>query len=146
MLFSQLNVKMMVYNIEICYYILKMTTIMSRVICSLFKMKIDESKWKSHKVSTNHLQKCGEIHKGLTTNFSKMFFDIKPEIEELYNLEFKKTHDFWQLFFSPKVPKEKFNTLCNDSIDKTEIENSLSNNFNIYISGITPFIGKNYFI
>ena len=87
-------------------------------------MKIDESKWKSHIVSTNHLQKCGEIHNGLTTNFSKMFFDIKPEIEEIYNLEIKKTHDFWQLFFSPKVPKEKFNTLCNDSIEKMEIENS----------------------
>ena len=33
-----------------------------------------------------------------------------------------KKHEIWQLYFSPKVPKEKFDTLCNDSIDKTEIK------------------------
>ena len=55
----------------------------------------------------------------------------------------KKTHDFWQPYFSPKVPKEKFDTLCNDSIDKSEIEKSFSNDCDDFMSGITHFIGKN---
>ena len=91
------------------------------------------------------LKKCGGIDNEFTTKFFKMFFDIRPEREEIFNLENEKTHDFWRTCFSPKLPKEKFDTLCNDSIDKTEIENSLSNDFNDFISGITPFIGKNYF-
>ena len=121
-----------------------MTTIMTQVTCSLCNIKIDESKWQLHIVSTNHLQKCGSIHSEFTTKFFNMLFDIRPEIEEIYNLDNEKTHEFWQLHFSPKVPKEKFDTLCNDSIDKTEIEESLLNDFNDFISGFTPFIGKIY--
>jgi len=40
---------------------------------------------------------------------------------------------------------DKFDTLCNNSIDKTELENSLSTNFNDFKSKVIPIIGKNYF-
>ena len=75
----------------------------------------------------------------------KLFFDTRPELEETNNLQKEKTHNFWQLYFSQKVTKEKFDTLCKNSIDETEIENSLSTDFDEFISWITPFIGKNYF-
>ena len=96
-------------------------------------------------VSTNHLQKCGKIQNELTTKCFKVFLDIRPELQEIHNLEIGKTHNFWQLYFSPNVSKEKFDTVCNISINKAEIESSLSNDFNDFIPGITPFIGKNYF-
>ena len=35
--------------------------------------------------------------------------------------------------------------LCNDSIDKTEIEKNLETDFNDFILKVTPIIGKNYF-
>ena len=81
----------------------------------------------------------------VTTKFFKMSFDIRPELQEKFNLEKEKTHDFWQLCLSPKAPKEKLDTSCNDSIKKLEKEKSLTNDFNDFISGITPFSRKNYF-
>ena len=122
-----------------------MSTIKSQVTCSLCNLKIDEIKWQSHIASTNPLQKYRVLQYELTTKFFKTIFDIRPELQEIYNLESEKTHDFWQLYISPKVPKEKFGTICGGSFDKLETENSLSNNFNNFISEITPFIGKNYF-
>ena len=122
-----------------------MTTLMCQVTCALCNIKIDELKWKEHQISENHLKKCGENHNELTTKFFKMFFDIRPQREEIFNLKNEKTHDFWQSYFSPKLPKEKFDGLCNDSIDKVEIEDSLSKDFNEFIPGITPFIGRNYY-
>ena len=122
-----------------------MTTLMCQVTCSLCNMKIEESKWKEHQTSENHLKKCGENHNELTTKFFKMFFDIRPQREEIFNLKNEKTHDFWQSYFSPKLPKEKFDGLCNGSIDRAEIEDSLSKDFNEFIPGITPFIGRNYY-
>ena len=60
-----------------------MTTIKRQVTCSLCNLKIEESKWNSHIVSTNHLEKCGKIHNELTTKFLKMIFGITPELERL---------------------------------------------------------------
>ena len=60
-------------------------------------METDEKKMQSHIVSTNHLQKCRKSHSELTTKNFKMFFDIRPEIEEIYKLENGKTHNFWHL-------------------------------------------------
>ena len=122
-----------------------MSTLMCQVTCTLCNIKIDELKWKEHQTSENHLKKCGENHNELTTKFFKMIFDIKPQREEIFNLKNEKTHDFWQAYFSAKLPKEKFDGLCNSSIDKVEIEDSLSKDFNEFIPGITPFIGRNYY-
>ena len=118
---------------------------MCQVTCTLCNIKMDELKWKEHQTSPNHLKKCEENHNELTTKFFKMFFDIRPQREEIFNLKNEKTHDFWQSYFSPKLPKEKFDGLCNGSIDKAEIEDSLSKDFNEFIPGITPFIGRNYY-
>ena len=38
-----------------------------------------------------------------------------------------------------------FDTLCNNTIDKLEIERNLSTDFNDFISKVTPIFGKNYF-
>ncbi len=95
-----------------------MSTLMCQVTCALCNIKIDELKWKEHQTSENHLKKCGENHNELTTKFFKMFFDIRPQREEIFNLTNEKTHDFWQSYFSPKLPKEKFDGLCNGSVDK----------------------------
>ena len=122
-----------------------MSTLMSQVTCSLCNMKINELKWNEHIVSSKHLEKCKENHNELTTKFFKMFFDIGPQREEIFNLKNEKTHDFWQSYFSPKLPKEKFDGLCNGSIDKVEIEDSLSKDFKEFIPEITPFIGRNYY-
>ena len=70
---------------------------------------------------------------------------MRTGLQELYSLGNEKTHDLWQLSYSPKVQKEKFDTLCKDLIDTTEIDKSLSNNFNDFVSEILPFIGKKFF-
>ena len=71
-----------------------------------------------------------------------MFFDIRPEKEEIYSLENGKLHNFWHQCFSPKVPKRSLINYVMIQIDKTVIETGLSSNFNDHISRITPFIGK----
>ena len=109
-----------------------MSTLMCQVTCALCNIKMDELK-------------CGENHNELTTKFFRMFFDIGPQREEMFNLKNEKLHDFWKSYFSPKLPKEKFDGLCNGSIDKVEIEESLSKDFNEFIPGITPFMGRNYY-
>ena len=43
-------------------------------------MKNDELKWHSNIVSTNHLNKCGKIHKEVKTKLFKMIFDKRPEL------------------------------------------------------------------
>ena len=58
-----------------------------------------------------------------------MIFEVRPEKKRLFNLKNEKTHDFWQLYFSTKLAKEKFDTLCNNSIDKLEIEKNLTTDF-----------------
>ena len=49
-----------------------------------------------------------------------MIFNVCPKKIKIYNLKIEKTHDFWQLHFSTKLPKEKFSTLCSDSIDNSK--------------------------
>ena len=72
-------------------------------------------------------------------------YDACPKKNKIYNLKSEKTHDFWQLYFSTKLPKEKFNTLCSDSIVKSELETSLSSDFQNFIQNVTPDNGETYF-
>ena len=122
-----------------------MTSIMNQVTCSLCNMKIDELKWKEHLVSTNHLQFCKENKNKIAIKFFEMIFNSCPKKNKIYNLKIGKIHDFWQLYFSTKLPKEKFYILCSDSIDNSELEVSLSPDFQNFIGNVTPDIGETYF-
>ena len=122
-----------------------MTTLMSQVTCTLCNVKIDETEWKNHIISTKHLQNCKNVDDKIAIKFFEMIFEVRPEKERIFNLKNEKTLDFWQLYFSTKLPKEKFDTLCNNSINKLEIEKNLTTDFNDFISKVSPIIGQNYF-
>ena len=47
--------------------------------------------------------------------------------------------------FFNNIPKEKSSTLCSDSIDNSELRNSISTDFIDFMSKVTPIIGKIYF-
>ena len=122
-----------------------MTTIMNQVTCSLCNMKIDELNWNDHLMSTKHLQHCREVKDGIAIKFFEMVFNACHKKSKVFNLKNEKTHNFWQLYFSTKLPKEKFNILCGDPIDNSEIEASLSSAFQNFIQNVTPDIGETYF-
>ena len=64
---------------------------------------------------------------------------------KIFNIKNENSLYFWHLYFSTKLSKEKFDLLCNDTIDKTEIEKHLETDFNDFILKVVPIIGKNYF-
>ena len=74
-----------------------------------------------------------------------MIFEARLEKKKIFNLKNEKSLDFWCLYFSTKVPKEKTDLLCNDSYDKKELEKNLETDFNDFILKVVPIIGKNYF-
>ena len=122
-----------------------MTGLMCQVTCALCDIKIDETKWKEHLTSQKHLQICKGVDDSIAKNFFKMFFEARPEKKKIFNLKNEKSHEFWRLYFLTKLPKEKFDILCNDSSDKSEIEKYLGTDFNDFILKVVPIIGKNYF-
>ena len=122
-----------------------MTALMSQVTCDLCYEKIDESKWKEQIISTNHVLKCKTYESIIATKFFELIFEARPEKKKIFDLENKKSLNFWRIFFSTKQPKEKSDTLCNDSINNPELEKSLSNDFNDFVINITSIIGKDYF-
>ena len=122
-----------------------MTALMSQVTCDLCYEQIDESKWKEHKISTNHVLKCKTYESIIATKFFEMIFEARPQKEKIFNLKIEKSLIFWRLSFSTKLPKEKFDILCNDSIKNSESEKSLSNDFDDLVINITSIIGKDYF-
>ena len=67
-----------------------MSIALSQVTSSLCNNKFDELKQQSHIVSKNHLQKCGTVQHELTKQVFKTIFDIRPELQELYNLKMIK--------------------------------------------------------
>ena len=83
-----------------------MTTILNQVTCSLCNMKIDEIKRKEHLVSTNHLNLCKNNKDKIAIKFFEMIFNACAKKNRIYNLKNEKSHDFWQLHFSTKLPKE----------------------------------------
>ena len=103
-----------------------MTSIMNQVTCSLCDVKIDESQWKEHLISTDHLKRCKEEKGGITTKFFELIFNTYQSRKNIYNLKDEKTLDFWQSYFATKLPKEKFDILCKDSNNDSELENSLT--------------------
>ena len=117
-----------------------MTTIMNQVISSLCNMKIDELKWKELLVSTNHLEFCRRNKDKIAIMFFEMIFHACAKKSEKYNSKSEIPHDFWQLHISTKLPNEKINIICSDSIDNSELEVSLSPDFRSFIKNVTPDI------
>ena len=122
-----------------------MTALMSQVTCGLCQDKVDETKWNEHLSSSKHLQKCKNVDDSIAKNFFEMIFEARPEKKKIFNLKNEKSLTFWRLYFLTKLPKEKFDLLCNDSITKTEIEKNLETDFNDFILKVVPIIGKKYF-
>ena len=118
---------------------------MSPVSCAPCNRKIVETKWKEHLCSEKHLQYCKSTDNSIAIKFFEMIFEARPEKKKIFNLKNEKSLDFWSLYFSTKVPKEKFDLLCKDSYDKKEIEKNLETDFNDFILKVVPIIGKNYF-
>ena len=56
-----------------------------------------------------------------------------------------KTHDVWQSHFAKKLPKEKIDILCSESINTSESEDSLTQDLLISPQNATHDIGKKYF-
>ena len=122
-----------------------MTAPMSQVTCGFCMDKVNETKWQKHLTSSKHLQICKGIDTNIAKSFFEMIFEAKPEKKTIFNLKNEKSHEFWRLYFLTKLPKEKFDLLCNDSIDKKEIEKNLETDFNDFILKVVSIIGKNYF-
>ena len=122
-----------------------MTALMCQVTCALCNIKIDETKWNEHLSSEKHRQNCKNVDNSIAIKFFEMIFEEIPKKKKIFNLKIEKPLNFWRLYFSTKLPTEKFDLLCNDTIDKTEIEKNLMTDFNDFILNVVPIIGKNYF-
>ena len=122
-----------------------MTALMCQVTCTLCDIKIDETKWKEHLTSENHLKCCKNVDDSIAKNFFEMIFEARPEKKKKFNQKNEKTLNFWRLYFLTKLPKEKFDILCNDSINKLEIEKNLESDFIDFILKVVPIIGKKNF-
>ena len=122
-----------------------MTGLMCQVTCAPCDLKIDETKWKEHLCSEKHLQYCKSADQSIAIKFFEMIFEARPEKKKIFNLKNGKSLDFWCLYFSTKVPKEKIDLLCNDSYDKKELEKNLETDFKDFILKVVPIIGKKYF-
>ena len=106
-----------------------MTTILNQVTCSVCNTKTDETERNEHLVSTNHFELRKNLEDEIPIKSFERIFTACPKKSKIHNLKIEKTHDFRQLHFSTKLPKEKFNILCSDSIDNSELEGSLSIDF-----------------
>ena len=95
---------------------------MCPVTCVSRNIKIDETKWEEHLTSSIHLQKYKNVDDDIAIKIFEMIFETRPEKKKIFNLKNEKPCIFLRLYFSKKLAKEKFDTFCNDSTDKLEIE------------------------
>ena len=122
-----------------------MTTILNQVTCSVCNMKLDDIKRKEHLISTNHLNLSENTNDKTAKKLFELIFNACPKKNKINNLKNAKTCDFWKLYFSRKLPKEKLDILCSDSINKSELENNFSSDFQIFKQNVTADIGEIYF-
>ena len=118
-----------------------MTNIMNEITCSLCTLRNDEVKWIEHLVSTNHSQLCENKKDKIALKFFEMIFSTYSKIGDLYKLKTGKTHDFWQSYFPTKLPKKNFVILCSESINISELEESLISDLLIFTKDATHDIG-----
>ena len=122
-----------------------MTILLNQVTCSLCNLKIDELKWKEHLVSTTHLNLSKNTNDNTAKKFFELIFNACLKKNKIKNLKIAKTCDFWKLYFSRKLPKEKLDILCSDSINKSELKDKLSSYFQNFIQNVSPDMGETYF-
>ena len=135
----------MLYKTGTVVLFLNMTALMSEVLCGSSYEEVYESKWKDHILSTKHSLKCKTYVRCIAPKLFEMIFDVRPEEEQITNLNNVKTHNFWRLHFSTKPAKEKFDSLYKSSVNNSDLDQSLSHDFNDFVSNITSIIGKVYF-
>ena len=99
---------------------------MSEVTCFLCDMKNDEFHWKEHLISTKHLLNCEEYKGASVVNFFEMIFSTYHKRSDIYDIKREKTLKFWQSYFETQLPKGKFDILCNNSNNKSELNTSLT--------------------
>ena len=122
-----------------------MTTILNQVICSLCDIKTDELQWNNHLISSDPLTRCKIVKDKIAKKFFEKVFSACLVKSKMYNLENEKTHNFWQLRFSTKLPKEKFNIICSDSLNNSALEANLSSDFRDFLQNVAPAIEEEYF-
>ena len=83
-----------------------MTALMCQVTCTLCNLKIDETKWKEHLTSENHLKCCKNVDNTIAIRLFEMIFEARSEKKKIFNLKNDKSIDFWRLYFLTKQPKE----------------------------------------
>ena len=124
-----------------------MTALMCQVTCTLCKMKINETNWKSHQTSESHLKSFKNVDNKIAIKFFEMIFEARPEIKKIFNLKIEeKKHPIAGAYiFYTKLPKEKSDILCNDSNDNMENEKNLTSDLNNFVLNVVPIIGKKCF-
>ena len=80
-----------------------MTALMSQVTCDLCYEQIDESKWKEHIISTNHVLKCKTYESIIATKFFEMIFEASPKKKKIFNLKNRKITQFLAFIFFNKT-------------------------------------------
>jgi len=109
----------------------------------LCDIKLDESQWNEHLISTEHLQKCKEKKEGIVAPFFNIIFKTYHKRKDIYDLKDEHTLDFWQSYFETKVPKEKFDVLCTTN-NISELEASLTSDLLYFINNCTYDIGETF--
>ena len=122
-----------------------MTTITNQIKCSLCNINIDQLERMSHLVSANHLQRCENNKAKVAINFFEQIFETYSKKSKKYNLKNKKTLHFWHSYFAANLPKEKIDVLRNDSINISELEDSLTKGLLKITLNATHEVGKTYF-
>ena len=121
-----------------------MTTIMNQVTCSLCDMKINELNWNDHLISSEHLENCREVKDGIVAKFFNIIFKTYHNRKDLYNLKDEYMLDFWESYFETKIPQEKFDLLCNNPNNTSEMEDSLTSELLYFINNCTWDIGETF--
>ena len=117
---------------------------MSQVTCSLCRMKIDEINWNDHLMSTEHLQKCGEVKGGIVAKFFNIIFKTYHNRKDLYNWEDEYILDFWESYFDTKIPKEKFDIICNNPNNNSEMEINLTSDLLYFMNNCSYDIEETF--
>ena len=120
-----------------------MSTITNQVTCSLCNIKIDEINWNDHLMSTEHLQNCKKKD-GIIANFFDIIFKTYHNRKYLYNLEDEYIFDFWESYFETKTPKEKYDTILNDSNNNSELETNLTSELLYFINNCKYNVGETF--
>ena len=115
-----------------------MTTVMNQVVCSLCNLKTDEFKQNKHNFERTPEKKLQK------KTFSKGFSTHVLRTGKFLFQKLKKHMTSGNYFFQ-QTAKRKMNFLCSDSIDNSELDESISYDFQLFIQNFKPDNGETYF-